>query len=234
MSAERVQNSEQPPKSDFGDDSWYEKFVSIIFGVFIAVWIVPFAAPVLTKENGESFVITHALDFSLRGLLMFLVLICLWWWYARFIGIISPARGFSLFTLDFITLASFALSFRFWSDDFAYPVTIIVGSILMFSRLSLLLLVIWKIKRIRWIVVAALVASGAIFAGCTIFVVAIMYRGSSESQEQIWNDLGIIVTSLLFFGILVTLVAVYCTETLSVLSPKLNWYTNEKQRGSRV
>lgn len=225
MSTERARNPEEPHKTDLGDDVWYERFTSIIFGVFITVWIIPFADLFPNDQNNSAFLETLSFGFPVRGLLMFLVLICLWWWYARVISVVLPAKGFCLFVYDFITLASFALAFRFWSHDFAYPVTIIMGAALMFLRLCSILPGIWKEKAIRWVVISALILSGLIAFGGVIFVAALYYV---DAVEEIWNVVRGIVTTLLCLGVLVTLIAVHLTERLSWTRPRIRWFTPEK------
>ena len=104
---------------------WYVTFISIVFGVFISVWIQPFA--------GEHFE-TVQFVLVLRGFIMFMILVCLWWWYAFFLGQIEPANGFLMYLYDFTTLASFAIGFRFWDQPNLFPLSVLLGAGLMLVR----------------------------------------------------------------------------------------------------
>ena len=91
----------------------YMAFISIVSGVFMAVWLEP-VARLFPHELSPREVITRVMSRDgLRGSLIFLILLCLWWWYAWFLGQIDPARGFVLFAFDFVTLCAFAMGFRF-------------------------------------------------------------------------------------------------------------------------
>ena len=76
--------------------TWYVTFISIVFGVFISVWIQPLERDEI-KERFPPKGVSDIL-FLARGILMFAILICLWWWYAIFLGNIDPLTA-SLCTL---------------------------------------------------------------------------------------------------------------------------------------
>lgn len=116
----------------------YLTFISIVFGVFIAVWVQtltgeavravvspPLASPPF-KWDGFLMLV--------RALLMFMILICLWWWYAIVLGKISPAKGFIMYFYDFVSLGSFAVAFRFWDQRYVFPGAVFFGGFFMFWR----------------------------------------------------------------------------------------------------
>lgn len=70
-----------------------------------------------------------------QGLVMFWIMICLWWWYAIFLGRIRPAKGLSLYAYDFVTLGAFAFAFRFWDHNLIYPTSVVIAGFMIVVRL---------------------------------------------------------------------------------------------------
>ncbi len=116
---------------------WYLTFISIIFGVFIAVWIVPIARQYRDPDTKDGLKRTLETVWSAesgRAALMFIMLICLWWWYGTFLGRISPAVGFWTYMYDFISLCSFAIAFRMWYHRWLFPMVVFFAAGLMLVR----------------------------------------------------------------------------------------------------
>src|SRR3972149_1984332 len=119
------------------EDEWYVTFISIVFGVFISVWIEPLASLIQMYSSLEEVLFTFVIA---RGLLMLLILICLWWWYAMFLGKVEPAKGFVLDFYDFLSLGAFAVAARFWHRSLLFPTTVLYASALMLYRF-------WRARR---------------------------------------------------------------------------------------
>lgn len=108
---------------------WYMTFVSIVFGFSISIWGQPLD-DVLKPD------IPLPMLMIVRGTLMFVILVCLWWWYGMFLGATAPARGFFMYAWDFFTLGAFALAARVWNRDDIFQYTVLTASILMFARFA--------------------------------------------------------------------------------------------------
>jgi hypothetical protein len=111
--------------------NWYVAFISIVFGVFISVWAEPMTATLrLTIAESEDPTVTYLL--LARGFLLFLVLVCLWWWYAIFLAKVDPAKGFIMFAYDFLSLGAFSLAFSVWESEtiFSFTVMIAAGAVM--------------------------------------------------------------------------------------------------------
>ena len=146
-----VANSEQTPD---GAKEWHEQennihanryltFISIIFGVFISVWIQPIVEifPPPKSENAVDIYLEIKIIFGelytervLRGAVMFVMLVCLWWWYGMFLGRIAPARSFWPYLYDFVSLSAFAVAFRMWGHPLIFPMIVFFAAALMLGR----------------------------------------------------------------------------------------------------
>ena len=107
--------------------NWYVAFISIVFGVFISVWAEPMTATLrLTIAESEDPTVTYLL--LARGFLLFLVLVCLWWWYAIFLAKVDPAKGFIMFAYDFLSLGAFSLAFSVWESETIFSFTVMIAA----------------------------------------------------------------------------------------------------------
>ena len=111
----------------------YSAFMSVVFGVFVSVWIQPLS---------DSRVTSGALAFAgvpwvavTHGAPMFLTLISLWWWYAMFLGRCHPSNTFYMYTYDFLSLVVFAIGFRFWHRNGVLALIIPLDSFLVCWRI---------------------------------------------------------------------------------------------------
>ncbi len=202
---------------------WYLTFISIVFGVFIAVWIEPVSTLfVVTEQSGQ---IQQTLQQTLnlqqtlkilwsadagRGALMFLILVCLWWWYGTFLGRVAPAIRFWAYLYDFVSLCIFAVAFRMWTHPSLFPLVIFFAAGLMLFRF-------WRAKqftldrsRARKAIKLAVGVLSLFMAGA--FGAALVSLGDSANLQKwpVWVDGGVVV--LLVIGILVTFWAVSITE----------------------
>ena len=235
------------------DSNWYFVFISIIFGVFIAVWIEPvtnffpydgtLAGSAEVRDTSGVPASSHAtaaganspMKFArafdelgdrivakemLIGAIMFLILVCLWWWYGTFLGNLSPAKGFWLYLYDFITLCNFAIGFRLWYHPIVFPIISVVAATLMLVRFVGVLILVDEVKAASRARSALLVAIGVlvIFVGIGIGMVAMPYLQASSADEYLrvviksWGIYQMIVIVLLVAGIVSTILAVSITE----------------------
>lgn len=192
---------------------WYLTFISIIFGVFIAVWIEPISALFLdTKQSGEiqkTFTILVSAEAG-RGALMFIILICLWWWYGTFLGRVAPAVRFWAYLYDFISLSSFAVAFRMWTHPSLFPIVVSFAASLMLFRF----VDAWRFTKDRSLARKAIMpAIGvlSLFMSGAVGATLVSLGDSAKLQEwPVWVDGGVV--GLLVIGILVTFLAVSITE----------------------
>ena len=210
-----------PTEKEF---TWYLTFVSIIFGVFISVWVEPIEYLVDSKLSGDK-EWWQLTIYVLVGLFMFGILICLWWWYGMFIGQIAPARGFQMYGLDFAALALFAFAANFWHKPIVFTGAEVLASIPMAYRFHKLRTLVRKGSNHQ----KALKSALKIIIGAPIVIlvlIAILMLPSLQTfvlpflQPPLGFDViegifGGIVICLMAMGIGVTIKAVQTTEGLS-------------------
>lgn len=128
--------------------------VSLMFGVSVGFWantLVRFittggaaAAKTASVESGD--VTAHAFRFSnvvddvalISGTLFLLDLLCIVWWYARYIYRIQAVASFGSYFLDFVIASMFALAANSWTDPETFLVASMSGSIFLLVRFVLL------------------------------------------------------------------------------------------------
>lgn len=186
--------------------TWYITFISIVFGVFISVWVTPLEGKAISDAVPPK-TFQHFLLLS-RGVLTFLLLICLWWWYAIFLGNINPATGFLMYVFEFTTLAFFAVGFRYWDHPILFPSAVLIGATLMLLRF---IFIVWEglvdVESKEWsaliIAIGTLVVYIVFILGA--FAVTFVARLQVEQRLSIVHN---VVTFLLFVGIVATMLAV--------------------------
>ena len=214
---------------------WYLTFISIIFGVFIAVWIVPIARQYREPDDADDRDIQEGLRRTLKTLssassgragLMFIMLICLWWWYGTFLGNISPAVGFWTYMYDFISLCSFAIAFRMCDHRWLFPMVVFFAAGLMLLRFGFAYQGIVSGSDAEKAMLAAIAALGlfilvavsALVGSFSTYRAAAAENGASadvtyfRSLGRIWSWIEKGVVGLLIVGIIATFFAVYTTE----------------------
>ena len=150
---------------------------------------------------------------------MFLILVCLWWWYAIFLGRVYPANGFLMYLYEFATLSTFAIGFRYWDQGYLFPVSVFFGSFFMFVRFYLTLGVVTRHSDEWWALIFALwtlVLYAVGFAGA----LGVLFLVPGISGEQKFTTIHIGVTVLLLVGFIATLLAVRKVEGLKWGDPK--------------
>lgn len=204
--------------------SWYLTFISIVFGVFISVWVQPLTTLFGNGKTEQELVNAFLSKDAIRGALMFHILICLWWWYGIFLGRIDPARTFFKFGYDFLSLCGFAIAFRFWDNAKVFPFIVFFAAALMFIRFGFALLRARNNRKAVWALGCAL---GILFCfiafaagmGFTIFMFEI-------NIDEIENIIEFGVMALLGMSIFITVIAVTITEGLAWNTPQ-RWYIVE-------
>lgn len=240
------------------DTNWYFVFISIIFGVFVAVWLEPVTTlfPLLEEFSNptEGGLVAAQMTLSgefdtfrerllsekiLVGVIMFVILVCLWWWYGTFLGHVSPAKGFWLYFYDFVTLCSFAIAFRLWSHPIIFPMIVVIAAFLMLLRFGGVLIfvpVARSASRPRMaLIVAIIVLSAYVLVG--IGLVGAPYQDANDWSDYMtkligsWPFYQVVVIWLLCFGIFSTLLAVLITEGWPFGSQRRpeDWLTDPKK-----
>lgn len=199
--------------------TWYVTFISIVFGVFISVWVQPLEG----EGIRGAFPPTSLSDALLlaRAILMFVILVCLWWWYAIFLGKVNPAKGFPMYIYEFTTLAVFAIGFRYWDHAYLFPWAVFIGSALMLGRFYLALGKVGGIphnlsdigaqSKEWWALIIALVTL-VMYVAVILGALTVIFLSPGISQEQQLNSVHYVVTFLLLVGFLATMLAVNKAE----------------------
>lgn len=215
------------------DSEFYLLFISIVFAVFLSVWIIRigelFPPDAKDTEVWEAFFAAK----NIIGVIMFMIMVCLWWWYGIFIGKISPASGFPMFAYDFVSLGSFAIAFRLWPQPYAFPVAVFVAALLMLVRFWILDQYVkrtWESCPARKALRAALVvlglflfASVAAFGGMLVLVLLVP-DDTTNLVATSWVMIKWIVMCLLLIGIGVTVYAAKVTQGLEWGAPRPKEY----------
>lgn len=211
----------------------YPTFISIVFGVFFAVWIIPLSKLYLDqpKDDLETTLSAMITLKSILGAEMFIILVCLWWWYGTFIGNIAPAHGFLAYLYDFISLCSFAVAFQMWSHRTLFPIVVFSAALLMLGRLwhaeykiieptSPANDAVWYAIIGLFVFMAgavlALISAAAGFQAAKGKKSGITFR---TSIKNIWGGVEIGVMILLVIGIVITFAAVSKTEGFELFKP---------------
>lgn len=150
---------------------------------------------------------------------MFLILICLWWWYAIFLGTVYPANGFLMYLYEFTTLAAFAMAFRYWSEKYLFPIAVLLGSFLMLIRFILIyysdtLAETSKEGQALFIAVITLLIYVVAMSGA----LAVIAMGGVAASKKL-NILHQVTNTLLLVGVLATVLAVDKAEGIKWGSP---------------
>lgn len=229
--AEAVAEDEQTPKGadkwrergEAGKAHWYLTFISIVFGVFISVWIEPVVQIFPDSGTATDIKTTIGLLFTektFRGAVMFLMLICLWWWYGMFLGRVAPANQFWDYLYDFISLCAFAVAFRMWGHPSVFPLIVFVAAGLMLGRfLSALRFVVWGTVQAKALV-TALIALVLFMVGALSAFGLALYTGIDAFLKKDWWLVEYGTVALLIVGICATFAAVIFTDGMPFRADK--------------
>ena len=221
-------------KSTIDPTQRYLTFISIVFGVFFAVWIVPlsnyFRGP--PKDDIKTTLDTLWSLNMARGAVTFVMLVCLWWWYGTFIGNIAPAEGYWVFLFDFVTLCSFAVAFRMWDHRTLFPLVVFFAAGLMLARFGFAyqeivagsnaeIAVSFALGILAFFMLGAICA---LIGGLVVFKTALntnsrIILNETSHDKILWKIVEYGILFLLVIGIGVTFHAVKITEGLPFETP---------------
>lgn len=214
--------------SGISDSDFYLVFISIVFGVLVAVWIEPLSEllrlndPIDQQPDIQGLVkifYMNALK-MVRGAIMFLILTCLWWWYARFLGRVAPATRYWSFLYDFVSLCCFAVAFRTWGSTAFFPVIVMISAFLMMIRFqhakfghgitepqkTALKIAIWALYTVL------LGAGGALMAVIYMITQHGEKNANTNATSEDWIIVEVVTLIVLTVGILATMLAVCRVE----------------------
>ncbi|MEE8154159.1 MAG: hypothetical protein V3T53_04260 [Phycisphaerales bacterium] len=105
--------------------------ISLMLGVSVGFWAKELAQYLTPSESGESdFTFSDPSDVVtlVSGLLFLLDLLCIVWWYARYIYRIQPNASFGTYFLDFVICSMFALGANSWTEPTSFLFATVLGS----------------------------------------------------------------------------------------------------------
>lgn len=207
-------------------EQFYLVFISIVFGVFFAVWIVPLSKYYHGQPKTDiktTLNILWTLN-MFRGAVTFVMLVCLWWWYGTFIGHIAPAVGYWVYLYDFVTLCSFAVAFQMWNHQSVFPMMVFLAAGLMLGRFSFAYQNIEAGSNAQSAMWGAIVILAAFMLTAIASIIGAYNENRkakknspasvsiSDSLVDIWASVEKSILALLVIGIGITFYAVWITE----------------------
>jgi hypothetical protein len=161
-----------------------------------------------------------------RGAIMFLILVCLWWWYGRFLSHVMPAESFWLYVFDFVSLCFFSIAFRMWHHHELFPFIVVLAATMMLLRFLMARVKVPAGSRARSSIHLALWILGCFIAlgmaaGTGIVVTLAQLGTEVDLIEKHWDKVENSTLALLALGILVTCAAAWKTEGPPFRSPRL-------------
>ena len=127
--------------------------VGLLFGVCVEFWadtFADFAGPILSPDTAgvvppvltESAPTTEELQTRIltliSGLLFLLDILCILWWYVKYIYRIKPLSTLSSHFLDFAVVAAFILAANIWTKPEVFLVATSAGAAFLFVRFFLI------------------------------------------------------------------------------------------------
>lgn len=120
-----------------------EYLVHIMFGVYATMWVEASMDPIrkasdrLQSTGSLGILLTSSLSEPRLwlGVLAFISLLCLWWWYTCIFLELARGSGSRLLILDLIVLASFSVCYRLWSENYAiFGMVFVLAMLIMLVR----------------------------------------------------------------------------------------------------
>ena len=187
----------------------YLVFISIVFGVIISAWVQPWVG--VLEELGQAPAGTGrqwaSLLLLLRGLFMFLTLICLWWWYGVFLREVTPTKSY-MYSLDFLAFGTFAVAARLWHTSIAFPIMAALAAILIVVRFRIVYVRLKhgsKQKKALWRALLVVIVTFTALAAS--IVTGLLIKGTVPKEL-----LGYMVLFVMAAGICATFFAARVTE----------------------
>ncbi len=211
------------------DTDFYLIFISLVFAVFLSVWIVPIGEMFDIPEEDPEAVLNAFLSVrNIQGVVMFAILVSLWWWYGKFLGQIDPATGFVMFGYDFVSLGSFAIAFRVWPHQIVLPAAICFAALLMLIRFAFSNGFLKRQNYSRECPARRAIRAANIILGFligasafSVLFAAYLVLGTIDPSlyTKFWSAINWIVTALLVVGVGVTIYAAKITEGFEFFAP---------------
>lgn len=221
-----MERTEEDKKDDV---RFYLIFISLVFAVFLSVWIVPIGKLFDIPGGSPQDVLDAFLsETNVQGVVMFAILVSLWWWYGKFLGQIDPATGFVMFAYDFVSLGSFAIAFRVWPQPIVFPAAVCFAALLMLIRFEF---ANGYLKRqnysrdcpARKAIRAANIILGLFIVTSALSVLFAAYLAFGAEDPLVlikfWSAIKWIVTALLIVSVGVTIYAAKITEEFGIFAP---------------
>jgi len=120
-----------------------EYLVHIMFGVYATMWVEASMDPIrkasvrLQASGSLGLLLSSSLSEPRLwlGVLAFISLLCLWWWYTCIFLELARGSGSRLLILDLIVLAGFSVCYRLWSENYAiFGVVFVLAMLIMLVR----------------------------------------------------------------------------------------------------
>jgi uncharacterized membrane protein len=107
--------------------------ISLMFAISVGFWAKQLAQYIAANEiDNQSWLILGS------GILFLVDLLCVAWWYARYIYRVQPNASFGTYFLDFIICSMFALAANSWTKPFTFLLATVFGTTFIICRFFLL------------------------------------------------------------------------------------------------
>lgn len=114
--------------------------ISLMFAVSVGFWASQLAAYANQSDTRLSLDMDGMKSWAtlVSGTLFLLDLLCIVWWYARYIYRVQPDASFGTYFLDFIVCSMFALAANSWTKPTPFLIATVFGSFFLVLRFLLL------------------------------------------------------------------------------------------------
>ncbi|MHC4221538.1 MAG: hypothetical protein ACYST9_03875, partial [Planctomycetota bacterium] len=111
--------------------------ISFMFAISAGFWAKELAQHITTIGNVTEITLRQVL-ILISGLLFLLDILCIVWWYARYIYRVQPKAEFGAYFLDFVVCSMFALGANSWTKPITFLLATVLGTTLLLWRFQLL------------------------------------------------------------------------------------------------
>lgn len=219
--------------------------ISFMFAISVGFWAKELAQYIsVLKETGK--ITGQQCVILVSGVLFLLDILCILWWYARYIYRVQPKAKFGAYFLDFVICSMFALAASSWIEPITFLLATTLGTTLLIWRFRLLYKsadVSWTDRQIlskafKMFRVALLIAVVGILASTLILTEFI-----SDKNNYLDCILPTLVCVMSFIGIYLTLslktkievaVAIYLARHAPVTPAHLVWPALKKGEEEKI
>lgn len=193
----------------------YMTLVSIAFAVFITVWVEP--VPKVLEPlhaahsiHGEAF--ARILLTMLLGGVTFLMLVCLWWWYAMFFPLFNMTGRLRTYVYDLVTFGCFAVAFKMWDQPSIFSFAVLISAGFIGVRFYFALSSIWNEAKDRDKLRRCFVLRCALGVVVAILIAAVVNLALSWGDSKHPNLIIIIMLTVLALGVAVSFMGAMLIE----------------------